>query len=527
MDERLSLLINSPPLSSTPTRAIQIPYPGFSKERPSVLRSIAVASNSSIASVTHKDGTTETFDLVNGRLISSIRTYESEKLAGIWQLFLTPNGRVMIASAHWPKSNIKIWDVQSGELLRESPVTLYPRVMTSEGRNFVFSQGDRLGIYDIATRETTWSTLGRESLYHIALSPNDQWAVLVFEKKIESWKLAKANDHRLTYVKHGEQELAHSSLRPSSVAFSNDNQSCYGSLTNGRLVEYKLPNLEFPRCATVPDASLVMLTRIPATKLHIMEVTRKGREREAFWVDMEKETALRFQEYSGNHCRVAPLRERQVLLATTRELKIIDSPDGSGFVPAGQVVPGMLFEKTVSPIIGKASPRSKEPPKLPGNCRDFQLEAVGVYEGSLPDGRKRGFREKVHGYVDVSVGRTDIPIKLLLCSYEPVIWRLEVSSGTRILEVLLSGPNESKVEGLSGTVVTFLGGAYAYRDNDLSRLNDLVMRRTGCEIRRFQGTYHDSRFSIGALEYQGQGQRNKIYKTINKDGQIEYRNYPE
>jgi len=166
------------------------------------------------------------------------------------------------------------------------------------------------------------------------------------------------------------------------------------------------------------------------------------------------------------------------------------------------------------------------------NCQNFQMEAIGVHEGSLPNNRRRDSGEKIAGYVDVNIGHTDVPVKLVLSSYEPVIWRLHISSDARLSEIYLSGSNDSRVEGVQSIMVSYIGNAYAYenpnvsssRHGHMSSLADVVKQKTGCNITKFQGVYQGSNFYIGYIT-KDTSEKKEIYKYIDKNGNVIYRDY--
>jgi len=124
---------------------------------------------------------------------------------------------------------------------------------------------------------------------------------------------------------------------------------------------------------------------------------------------------------------------------------------------------------------------------------DAQVQMVGVYE---PKGRSTG--PVVHS-VRVEVRPSGHPIVLVLSAYESVNW-VVVNQGARIAAVLVSGYNESKVNGTGDTRVLRIGSAYAYSANspEYLRLRQAVTQYTGArEIRSFQGTYSGADFLVG------------------------------
>ena len=71
------------------------------------------------------------------------------------------------------------------------------------------------------------------------------------------------------------------------------------------------------------------------------------------------------------------------------------------------------------------------------NC-NYEVHVIGNYESS--NGRHGFFTERVAGDTDVVVsvsGESLHPLILVLTSYEPVRWRLSVTSGVTIDRVIL------------------------------------------------------------------------------------------
>jgi hypothetical protein len=89
-------------------------------------------------------------------------------------------------------------------------------------------------------------------------------------------------------------------------------------------------------------------------------------------------------------------------------------------------------------------------PKMP--VAEFEVHAVGVYEGTLPGGAQRGFRMHPTGAVTVKVNRpTTRPVVLVLTSYEPVEWKIDAPKGA-VARVITSGYYKQQVTGLDKDV---------------------------------------------------------------------------
>jgi hypothetical protein len=124
-------------------------------------------------------------------------------------------------------------------------------------------------------------------------------------------------------------------------------------------------------------------------------------------------------------------------------------------------------------------------------------------------------------------------VKLVLSSYHPVNWRLHISSDARLSEIYLSGSNDSRVEGIQNILVSYIGNAYAYENPNMlsSRhghtpsLANVVKQKTGCNITNFQGVYRGSNFYIGYTTRDRSEKKDTIYKYIDENGKVIYRNY--
>lgn len=133
----------------------------------------------------------------------------------------------------------------------------------------------------------------------------------------------------------------------------------------------------------------------------------------------------------------------------------------------------------------------------PVQGRDVQVEAVGVYQGSLGGSRvgdARGARS-----VEVRIRRSSRPMVLVLSSYASVRWVLVPDPGVRLAAVLLSGYEPSQVIGAGAARVVTLGRNYAYQQDssEYKALNLETMRWAGKGIGFFQGRYEGSSFQVG------------------------------
>jgi hypothetical protein len=123
--------------------------------------------------------------------------------------------------------------------------------------------------------------------------------------------------------------------------------------------------------------------------------------------------------------------------------------------------------------------------------------AVGAYESVKG---QHGHGHRIAGPIDVFVARTAEPVALVLSSYEPVNWRIQLAPGARLGTVMLFGYHESSVVG-QGQAQLYRGSQiYAYQvpSSEYGRLRAEVMRLTGRDLNGFQGRYSASNFTVGA-----------------------------
>lgn len=176
---------------------------------------------------------------------------------------------------------------------------------------------------------------------------------------------------------------------------------------------------------------------------------------------------------------------------------------------------------------------TRHPAALPPGT---EVHVVGVYKGVLPGGKKdtpwwakcqgdksdpsamqdchaRFAGQRSTGIVNVGVARTGVPVALVLMSYEPVTWQLEVSPITRLNKVILAGYHGQDVAGLpSGVAVEARtyepspcsectrqsGYFYAYRSGsrEYEKAIKAIEGITGLGPTSFQGVYQSGRFAI-------------------------------
>lgn len=77
-----------------------------------------------------------------------------------------------------------------------------------------------------------------------------------------------------------------------------------------------------------------------------------------------------------------------------------------------------------------------------------ELHCVGIYEGDYGNGPTHSYKFHPTGKALVQVDRPGRTVALVLTAYEPTLWTVRVSPGTRVTDVILSGYHEQTATGL-------------------------------------------------------------------------------
>lgn len=159
---------------------------------------------------------------------------------------------------------------------------------------------------------------------------------------------------------------------------------------------------------------------------------------------------------------------------------------------AGATEPLAPFEFPRQATVPK--PEASAPPAVCGFA-DLALPADAVvYAAGAYAGRKAGFQIDQSGHeatrIDVAVNSPGRPVALMLGAYEPTVWHIGWSPGTRILAVLVSGYHRQAVAGLP-PAVPLLNSSYDNRgpcgyfyvaESRLAELNPMARRVFGLPV---------------------------------------------
>lgn len=185
--------------------------------------------------------------------------------------------------------------------------------------------------------------------------------------------------------------------------------------------------------------------------------------------------------------------------AVTAPRVVVERESATG-TPRGPAASAPRIDAPAAP----ASPRSYEtthfadqtPPGQIDVPSDARVVAIGVYEAA--DGVHSFAGPRQAGTVNVFVATGTRPIVLVLSSYEPVNWHLQLQDGAQVSHVLLSGYHASQVSGAPAARIENIGTQYAYQRGSpqFESLDGLVRQSTGKRIDSFQGAYSGASFRL-------------------------------
>lgn len=130
-----------------------------------------------------------------------------------------------------------------------------------------------------------------------------------------------------------------------------------------------------------------------------------------------------------------------------------------------------------------------------------EVTAIGIYQ---THGEHSGGDHPM-GYADLTVTAPGEQI-VVLSSYEPVTWDLEVGADTTVTRILVYGYHEQLVENADGIDVTYMGDwqcglEWPTTDDCASEsFADAIVEELGQPIQHFEGCYDASSFVVGPTE---------------------------
>lgn len=134
-----------------------------------------------------------------------------------------------------------------------------------------------------------------------------------------------------------------------------------------------------------------------------------------------------------------------------------------------------------------------------------ELLLIGVYETRSD----HSFNYHPQGTATVNVVNQGAgPLTLVLSSYEPTLWNLNIGTGANVSEIILNGYHNQQISGASGITVTNKSGlgnyfsacSYAWPSStggcDTPGLISGVEAYTGLSLTSFAGVYRATNFTV-------------------------------
>jgi hypothetical protein len=180
------------------------------------------------------------------------------------------------------------------------------------------------------------------------------------------------------------------------------------------------------------------------------------------------------------------------------------STTGGGSTTDGGTTSGGGNETDPGPEGGKVG----DEPQTAGVCSGGGLPSVFTEAQASPELHIFGVYQGQGGAVTVTIDRVGIPLIVVLSSYEPVQWTLELAPGVDLDEVILNGYEEQAVMGQGAATVTDKSGigsylsacAYFWPDNNEGCETQLLVTNaealTGADLASFTGCYEGVSFSL-------------------------------
>ena len=467
---------------------------------------LAVAATGWLAAIGTVDGIVDLFDLVTGQ---RLRSFVAERYASY--LAFSANARLLLTGSRQVRG-LQIWDVHNGEVLKDVKEVMGPFVLSPDNRHVFFADAQRgLGIYELARGAMVgpYYWVGGTTTDLVIDPSGRRLAAVTFDGMLTTWEVVDAGPGAgLALAKLAEARVP-ANERPSSVTFSADGGQLFAATAHQRLETWRVRDLQRQASLQVGGVITGHLERVPDTNLLCFPVQRPPSpdrrpartEQVMSVVDPISHEAVLLDGDLTARAVLAPMPGGNlVLVATQLDLRSVALPERRHFKALADVLP------PIPEPASQPSPHGYGGTSLPlvrDLGREVRVEAIGVYEGARPPGPPPGRNAtRTPRPVELSVGTTDRPLVLVLSSYEPVVWNITASPGSRIRHILLSGHGDSSVVGVRGLEVTRIGRAYAYTlgGGGYAELDGLVLRYVGRSIERFQGRYTGERFSIGTVD---------------------------
>jgi len=422
------------------------------------------------------------------------------------------NGRVAVTTDQHVRG-MRFWDSETGDALREFPDAAGPHRIMPDGRRIAYAQGDKLLVYDVFANRAVSGPASHngEAVARIAVSDDGkQIATLTIAGTLTLWSVLVSEadgSYVLSRVAGASTRIDNAGAQ--ALEFSRAGDAVW-TASNAALVRWARP------AAAAADAAGVTaqpglaaaetvrtgttqgqrLRRIPGTDVLVVPGNDRQRGSYLIFYDATRKSAALVDVQRNYYPYIALSADGRFLFtATVRELRRVDIPAPGQFAEASKVLAAV---QPPPPALSLApgGPILKDLPAQP------LVEVIGVYEGggARVQSVQTSSGLRAARSITVGVGRTERPLVLVLASYEPVIWELEVAKNAQLVRVLVSGTYESLVRGAQKVEVTRIGTAssHVFGDVGFARLRAEILQYTGRGVDGYQGSYRGIRFSVGA-----------------------------
>lgn len=421
---------------------------------------IAAAADGSVIATGHESGLI-TITSGAGEQLRQWKAYDMR----VARLVLSRNGRLLVSAPTF-ETTIKIWDVESGEILRTF-ATPHPRALalTGNGRILAYSSSSDLKLVDLLHNRHASVTYATEGgIMSLAFSADGGYLAAGTTGGLQLWRVDHAADDgdvRLTTVgkvqPYGLKEWV------TGLAFTPDGKHLLTTTRSGNLARWDLADLGLVRLMRPQDPWIgdLALSRNGRTALLGTVSDRRGIGPGSITIkNLDTGSERRFGGLS-NHPRVAMLEDGTTLLVSdswnvftldSGSSRFVKSKQGAhassdtrvqaSSSTAGNAASALELLRPATPARGDhaegAAPTKSHPWReaLPPDAASAEVHYVGVHKAA--DGRK----------VLVNVTLEGRPIVLVATAYNSIEWELAVRQGVDVKAVIISGYKPSTVTGV-------------------------------------------------------------------------------
>ncbi len=480
--------------------------------------------------------------IAGGRNIYGVEASSGKKTWGVdaaertnTRIAVSPNGRIL-ATGSQSDMLVRFWDAETGDFLFDTNVEQRdaPFAFLAGSRHMVIG-ARRLVVMDLETKRKRPVLMATGSTSAIAV--NDDYVVVgkksaeivtyAIEQKPDGIELDEVG--RATAVEPRKPVVA--------LALSSDGLHLTSVTLSGVIGRWIIP--EMSRVSgTLGElryvGSVAITDRNDVLFLSGNAATRGAKGR-VVAIDVEAGLSKRIYDDARTAGPGIALAENSNTLfigdgTTLTSIRVATSSEG--FDNMESLADGALANvKSAQEALDDLRAQGATLPKsaLGELSDDTKVHVVGVYEGKLPNGKKRGFRENVQGQVTINVGGSGRAV-LVLTAYEPVKWTV-IPRGVFVDHILLFGYNDQEVNAPPGTRVysnlqSSVGATrtFAYKkDANYAKLEKAVREITGKDVDTFQGKYKAGSFSVNSGGSRADPTQSPgVNKWVDEDGVVHY-----